>query len=247
MEDGQVLEVTCIVPVDYTGGACRLFREDSQTPFRLQTATSYLCLFRLTSRELLGRHLVGSRVFLRCDYRLQQYTSESSDTKGVTVWGSSPSPRLSVSRRFVSPDDSVEVTCSPPLRPVFSCHFYRGEVPVAEGSCSRNLTGKQLAIWEKSTLLLPVNMTCRYDPYRGRDIRSEPSNHNLLFVVDVSQVSTSVDCRVSVEDDQLTAFIGSSWTSVGADGQTVTVQVTNSSLTSNETCNNLQSQTRLHY
>lgn len=101
----------------------------------------------------------------------------------VSPSGSSPSPGLSVSRRFVSPDDSVEVTCSPPLNFVHSCHFYRDEIHIADGSCRRNLTGKQLSIWEKSTILLPVNMTCTYHPYEHRYVRSEPSNHNLLFVV----------------------------------------------------------------
>ncbi|XP_041792086.1 uncharacterized protein LOC121605999 [Chelmon rostratus] len=240
IEDGETVEVTCTLPIDYRGGDCRLFRDNSPVPFRLKTATGYLCVFYLTSQELLGRQPVGSQIFLKCDYHIQQYTSVSSDVKGVTVWGSSPSPGLSVSRRFVSPDDSVEVTCSPPLNFVHSCHFYRDEIHIADGSCRRNLTGKQLSIWEKSTILLPVNMTCTYHPYEHRYVRSEPSNHNLLFVVDASRASSSVDCKVSVEDDQLAAFGRSSWTNVGADGPTVTVQVTNSVLMPNETCSNIQ-------
>lgn len=53
-----------------------------------------------------------------------------------------------------------------------------------------------------------------------------------------------MDCKVLVEGDQL-AFRGGDRTFVGADGQTVNVQVTNSSLTANETCSNIQSPTRL--
>lgn len=244
IREGETVQVTCTLPIDYRGGDCRLFRGNSPLPFRLKRATDFLCVFQLTSQQLLGEKPVGSRIHLKCDYHLQQYTSGWSDVQGVTVWGSSPSPALSVSRRFVSPADVVEVTCSPPNRFVSSCTFYRDEIIVATGSCHRNLTGKQLAIWEKSTTLLPVNMTCRYYPDRHLNIRSEPSNHNLLFVVDASQVSSSVDCKVLVEGDQL-AFRGGDRTFVGADGQTVNVQVTNSSLTANETCSNIQSHTRL--
>ncbi len=61
---------------------------------------------------------------------------------------------------------------------------------------------------------------------------------------DASQVSSSVDCKVFVEGDQL-AFRGSDGTFVGADGQTVTVQATNSSLTANETCSSIQTHTGL--
>ncbi|XP_073332102.1 uncharacterized protein [Pagrus major] len=236
IEDGQTVEVTCTLPIDYTGGDCRLYREDSSSPLRVMTTRTFLCVFHLTSTELLGRRPVGSRIYLKCDYHLQQYTSAFSDIKGVTVRGSSPSPRLSVSRRLLSPGDGVEVTCSPPLRYVSSCRFYRDSVIVSTGPCSRNLTGQQLAIWKKSTTLLPVNMTCRYDPHDHLDIRSEPSNHHMLFVVDVTQVSSSVSCSVSVDDDQLTGFTDGSWTFVGADGATVSVQVTNSSLKSDHTC-----------
>ncbi|XP_036971270.1 uncharacterized protein LOC119028920 [Acanthopagrus latus] len=236
IEDGGTVEVTCILPIDYTGGDCRLYREDSLSPLRVMTARSFLCVFHLTSAELLGRRPVGSRIYLKCDYHLQQYTSAFSDIKGVTVSGSSPSPRLSVSRRLLSPGDSVEVTCSPPLRYVSSCQFYRDSVIITRGSCSRNLTGQQLAIWEKSTTLLPVNMTCRYDPHDHLEIRSEPSNHHMLFVVDVTQVSSSVNCSVSVDDDQLTGFADSNRMFVGADGVLVSLQVTNSSLKSDHTC-----------
>ncbi|XP_071328941.1 uncharacterized protein [Trachinotus anak] len=234
--DGEKVKVSCTLPIDYTGGNCRLFRGDSTVPFRLKTALGYVCAFHLSSQVLLGNQPVGSRILLRCDYTLQDYTSVFSDWGGVTVWGSSPSPGLSISRHFISPDDSVEVTCSPPLRSVSSCHFYRDSVYVTEGSCSRNMTGRQLSVWEKPSLLLRVNLTCTYDPDERLYIRSEPSNHSLLFVVDGSRVASSVDCKVSVNDDQLETLRNSSWTFVGADGVTVAVQVTNSSLTLDQTC-----------
>uniref|UniRef100_UPI0037E88B84 uncharacterized protein n=1 Tax=Semicossyphus pulcher TaxID=241346 RepID=UPI0037E88B84 len=236
IEDGETMKITCTLPIDYGGGVCRLFRENSKRVFRETKESGFLCVFLLSSRELLGRRPVGSRVYFTCDYHLQEYTSVQSNVRGVTVWGSSPSPGLSLSRRFLSPEDSVEVTCSSPLGPVASCHFFRGQIHVAHGACSRNLTSQQLAVWEKPALLLPVNLTCRYYPHPKLQIRSEPSNHNVLFVLDVSQVSTSMDCNVSVDIDQLAGFGERSWTSVGADGQTVTVQVSNRILTTNNTC-----------
>ena len=54
---------------------------------------------------------------------------------------------------------------------------------------------------------------------------------------DASSVTSSVDCKVSVSDDQLEAFRGSSWATVGANGANVTIQVTNSSLSLGQTCN----------
>ncbi|KAM7012271.1 uncharacterized protein LKV04_022791 [Tautogolabrus adspersus] len=240
IEDGGSVKITCTLPIDYSGGECRLYKGNGRSPFRVTKESGFLCVFLLSSDEVLWRrHPVGSRVYFSCDYHLQQYTSEKSDIHGVTVWGSSPSPRLSVSHRFLSPEESVAVTCSPPGLPASSCYFYRDQIIVAQGSCSRNLTGKQLVVWEKPALLLPVNMTCRYYPHHDLQIRSEPSNHNQLFVLDVSRVSVSVNCSVSVEDDQLEAF-RDSWTSVGADGHTLTVQVTKGNMTTDETCDHIQ-------
>ena len=87
IEDGQTVEVTCTLPIDYRGGDCRLYRRKSRTPFKLQRATDYFCVFHLTSQELLGKKPVGSKIYLRCDYQLQQYTSVPSDMRSVTVWG----------------------------------------------------------------------------------------------------------------------------------------------------------------
>ncbi|XP_041647872.1 uncharacterized protein LOC121512591 [Cheilinus undulatus] len=240
IKDGETVEITCTLPIDYSGGECRLYREGSRVPFRVVNEAGYLCVFYVYSGALLGREPVGSRVYLTCDYHLQEYTSMHSQIHGITVTGTSPSPRLSVSRRLLTPDDKLEVTCFPPLPSVSSCSFYKDDYPVAQGSCSRNLTGKQLSLfWEKPATLVPVNLTCRYFPHQGLEVRSESSNHNQLFVLDVSRVSTSMNCSVTVEDDQLEAFRDRSWTSVGADGQTVTVHVTNRNLTTTESCNNI--------
>ncbi|XP_068175123.1 uncharacterized protein [Antennarius striatus] len=236
IQDGEAVVVVCTLPIDYRGGECRLYRDGSQTPFRVTGTTHFLCRFHLTSRQLLGTRPVGSRVYLRCDYHLQQYTSALSDVSGVTVWGSRPSPTLSVGNRFVSPDDSVEVTCSLPVGSAFSCRFYRGEIRLAEGSCSRNLTGEQLTVWEKKTVLLPVNLTCRYDPEEHLSIRSEPSNHKMLFVVDWTQVSSSGRWDVLADDDQMEAFRNGIWVFVGAGDRRVTIQPTNHRPAPNETC-----------
>lgn len=85
--DGESVEVSCTVPIDYTGGDCRLFRGDSDVPFRVMTAFSYVCVFNLSSQVLLGNKPVGSKILLRCDYALQSYVSVSSDECGVIVSG----------------------------------------------------------------------------------------------------------------------------------------------------------------
>ncbi|XP_034532364.1 sphingosine 1-phosphate receptor 1 isoform X2 [Notolabrus celidotus] len=235
IKNGKSVKFTCTVPIDYGGGECRLYRDYSRFPQKVTRESGYLCVFHLSSAEVLGTKSVGSTVSFTCDYHLQQYTSVHSDSTGVTVSGSSPSPRLSVSRRILSPTDSVEATCSPPVLPVHSCHFYRDDIHVAEGSCSRNLTGQQLAIWEKPTLLLPVNLTCRYYPKPKLEIRSEPSNQHLLLVLDANLASNPMDCRVQVEHDRLEGFGDGSWTSVNAEGLLVNVQVSNRSLTTDKT------------
>ncbi|XP_041647867.1 uncharacterized protein LOC121512588 isoform X2 [Cheilinus undulatus] len=236
IKDGESVRIMCTQPVNWSGGECRLYRKNSHHPFRVAKASDFVCVFNLSSQELLGGRPVGSKVLFTCDYQVQQFTSVRTDIGGVTVWGTSPSPRLSVSRSFVTPDESVEVTCSPPLHSVSRCHFYRDQDHIAQGPCSRNLTGQQLVVWEKPALLLPVNLTCRYYPHNHLRIRSEASNLKQLFVIDVDQVSTSMDCTVTLADDQLETFGENRWTSAGADGQTVTLQVTHGNLMINQTC-----------
>lgn len=58
----------------------------------------------------------------------------------------------------------------------------------------------------------------------------------VVMFADVTQVSSSVNCSVSVDDDQLTGFADSNRMFVGADGVLVSLQVTNSSLKSDHTC-----------
>ncbi|KAL7396584.1 hypothetical protein ABVT39_008247 [Epinephelus coioides] len=85
----ETVKVVCTLPIDYTRGDCRLWREHSHKPFKVFTTASFSCTFYVTSKELLGTHQVGSRVYLKCDYHLQQYTSPFSDIRAVTVWDAS--------------------------------------------------------------------------------------------------------------------------------------------------------------
>ncbi|XP_054644494.1 uncharacterized protein LOC129188280 isoform X2 [Dunckerocampus dactyliophorus] len=185
---------------------------------------------------LLGPQPVGSVVSLRCDYQLQQYTSVSSDGASVVVWGTSPSPKLSVSNQVISAEDTVEVICSPPRPSVYKCHFYRDQDRIAEGPCRRNLTGSQLAVWAKPAVLLPVNLTCRYRPDKDLNFRSDASNNNMLFVVDAARASSSLDCKVPVNSGQLAAFRGLSWTYASGSGTKVRVHGTDSGIQLNATC-----------
>lgn len=87
VEVDQQVRVTCLIPIDYGGGQCRLFRDGSLRAFRTARANYFQCRFMLPARELLASRPVGSIVYFRCDYQLQQYTSALSDLAGVTVRG----------------------------------------------------------------------------------------------------------------------------------------------------------------
>ncbi|KAM9761616.1 uncharacterized protein ACNS7B_003996 [Menidia menidia] len=197
IEDGESLNVSCTLPVDYLGGSCRLFRGQNKVAFRSMTATSYVCDFWLSSGELLGTHEVGSTVSIYCDYTLQEFVSKSSDRSSVTVWGTGPSPTLSISRCIISRRESIEVTCTPPVDFVDKCHFYKNGYSFKWGSCRRNLTGEEIAIWERPSPLLSFNLTCTYDPDMHRSIRSRHSNRQQLSVADQSKAAPSADCEVS--------------------------------------------------
>lgn len=228
--DGDQVEVSCTLPIDYRGGQCRLYRGDSRTPFKVMIATDYICTFHMSSAELLGNLPVGSVVRLSCDYTLQKYTSIKSDRTAIVVWGNRPSPTLSVSHRFVLPDDTVEVTCTPPRdQYADKCVFRRDQIYLKEGSCSMNLTGQQLRLWEKPTLLLPVNLGCTYSPSPDLNIKSDMSNRQMMFVVDVRRLTSYSACKVSVSNDQLEAFKKEDrnlW-DVREKGNRVTITVTN--------------------
>lgn len=85
--------------------------------------------------------------------------------------------------RLLTHGDTLEVRCLPPGGSADRCHFYRGEVRIQSGSCTQNLPGHQLSLWLQNTVLLPVNMTCRYDPVPNLDLRSHPSNHVLVYLI----------------------------------------------------------------
>ncbi|XP_029905123.1 uncharacterized protein LOC115357665 isoform X2 [Myripristis murdjan] len=58
---GEWLTVLCGVPIDYTGGECRLYRGDARTPLSVMTTHDYVCRFVLPVRRLMRRLPVGGR------------------------------------------------------------------------------------------------------------------------------------------------------------------------------------------
>lgn len=58
-------------------GECRLFRENPRWPSD----------WRRRQITPASSTMVGSRIYLRCDYQIQQYKSKFSDITGVTIWG----------------------------------------------------------------------------------------------------------------------------------------------------------------
>lgn len=85
--EGEILDVGCTVPIDYGEGVCRLFRGDSDYPFATVRAQSYSCNFHVGSSQLLGHRPVGSKISIRCDYKIQDFISQSSDSSYIIVWG----------------------------------------------------------------------------------------------------------------------------------------------------------------
>ncbi|KAM8888502.1 uncharacterized protein ACB058_003470 [Synchiropus picturatus] len=238
IQDGDTMTISCLLPIIYRGGTCRLFRKHSTVPFRQMIAHTYDCDFHLTSSELLGSQPTGRVVRFKCDYTLQQYTSAFSDSAMMIVWGSRPSPSLSVRHHVISLQDTVEVMCTPPRHEASSyCEFYKDRTKVKVESCTYNITGSQLLIWENPALLTPVNLTCRYitDSY----FRSEPSNHHMIFVVDAAQAITSTVCGVSLEQGE------GEWQFDGGRESTVTVRASSSDQQTNNTCIAVSNQTSL--
>lgn len=97
--------------------------------------------------------------------------------------GSSPRPYLAAWPRLLTPGDTLGIRCVPPVGPAHKCHFYRGEDRIQSGDCTMDLPGRKLSLWLQDSVLLPVNMTCRYDPVPDLDLRSHPSNHFLVYLV----------------------------------------------------------------
>ncbi|KAM8888503.1 uncharacterized protein ACB058_003480 [Synchiropus picturatus] len=238
IKDGDMMTITCLVPIDYGGGTCSLYRKHSNFPFRQVTADRYTCKFHLTSSELLGPRPVSREVRFKCDYTLQEYISAFSQYAVLEVWGSRPSPSLSVGRHVVSLKDTVEVNCPPPPpESSHRCDFYRDQYRIKSASCHYNITGNELVIWEKPAVLTPVNFTCRNRPEEY--VRSEPSNHHMMFVVDAAQATTSMVCRVSVEHGE------GEWVFDGDNKRTVTVRASSSDQQADNTCIAVPDQTSL--
>ncbi|KAM4629866.1 uncharacterized protein ACJ7VT_002074 [Polymixia lowei] len=237
--EGEWVRVQCGVPIDYTGGDCRLYRGSMKTPLKIRKADlSYVCRFLLSSQELLGRRAVGTRTTVRCDYKFQGYTSESSDNAVVVVWGSSEAPRLALSLHVVSLNETVEVSCSPP-RPISRCALYRDGSHIRDMPCRHNLTGAQLSVWLSAALVQPVSLSCRYQTHNY--IRSEPSNEAVLFIIDLTRAdvsSSAVECQVPVTEQMLVMLENTTVSSGVSNGRTVNIQATNSSILLHPTCTN---------
>lgn len=229
IKDGDTMTILCLIPINYGGGTCGLYRTYSSVPFRQATANRYICEFPLTSSELLGPRPTSRVVRFKCDYKLQEYLSAFSDAAVLEVWGSLPSPSLSVGRHMVSLKDTVEVKCTPPPEESSShCDFYRGQYRIKSASCNYNITGKELVIWERSAVITPVNFTCRNRPEEY--VRSEPSNHHMMYIIDAAQAATSMVCWVSLEHGE------GEWVFDGGDGKTVTVKASRSERQADNTC-----------
>ncbi|XP_035269010.1 uncharacterized protein LOC118225086 [Anguilla anguilla] len=193
IEDGEWVKVLCGVPIDYTGGFCRLYRDESKVPLKTLQTQSYVCEFLLSSRELLAGRPAGTRTAVRCDYTLQNYVSVPSDSSAVVVWGTAEKPELKMSPQVVMLDGKVRVNCEAPRYKASECMVYRDAIQVAQTPCSHWITGEKLMLWEPVSLFNEISVTCEYKREGWDYIRSDRSNPTKILVVDPTRLQISTN------------------------------------------------------
>ncbi|XP_036378247.1 uncharacterized protein LOC118773421 [Megalops cyprinoides] len=194
ISEGEWVRVLCGVPIDYTGGFCRLYNDQRTTPLMSLQTHTYTCQFLVSSRHLLGRRSAGARTSVRCDYTLQDYESVSSDDEVVVVWGIVEKPVLTVSPLVVMMNDSVQLNCSVPGQQAASCSVYRDGFAINGLPCNHAIMmGKQLMIWQSTSLLNEIDVTCEYN-VEGLDyVRSKTSNPATIVIVDPGRIELSTN------------------------------------------------------
>ncbi|KAI1891922.1 hypothetical protein AGOR_G00148700 [Albula goreensis] len=245
IEVGEQVKVLCGVPIDYTGGTCRLFLDKRKTPIKTLQTHSYVCEFLLSSAELLKGRPVGTRTSLRCDYTLQNYVSISSDNKAVVVWGTAEKPMFGMSPQVVMMDGSVNLNCTPTQYHSTKCRFYRDSLRQYESiPCIHQVKVKKLMMWRKTSLFNEINFSCDYDRDGWEYFRSEESDPIPTLVVDPSRLQISTNqtnvtyvCDVPARvHDFVFSQTGSNFLSLEPGGKLVLEAINNSTDTFSQTC-----------
>lgn len=187
----DTVRIECGVPIDYRGGFCHLYKFRRDKSFRSVQTNTYSCEFRLTAKEILGGRKPGSRISVRCNYKLQNFVSIYSDSMAVFVWGSQEKPRLTVNPNVLLMQEVIQIDCQPPSNERSTCRLYRDGEIIRHMPCSSQMTGAELTEWQNTSFYNKIKLTCKYEPDAVDYIRSQPSDPLPVVVIDVDKMSVS--------------------------------------------------------
>ncbi|KAJ8395472.1 hypothetical protein AAFF_G00032060 [Aldrovandia affinis] len=241
IKEGDWVKVLCGVPIDYTGGLCRLYGDESKTPMKTLRTHSYTCEFLVSSHDLLAGRPLGTRTTVRCDYTLQNYVSDPGDSATVVVWGSAEKPVLTVSPRVVMTDDKVQVHCSTPRHQTSGCRMYRDRFTLGQTPCNHQMTGEKLMMWETTSIFNYINLNCKYDRTGWDYVRSKASDPIRILVVDPTKLHISTNrtfvCDVPAQvQDFVLSQTGNTSLSLAQGGTLILKTINNSTGPLHQTC-----------
>ncbi|KAJ8396374.1 hypothetical protein AAFF_G00019510 [Aldrovandia affinis] len=238
IEEGEWIKVLCGVPIDYTGGFCRLYRDNSKVPIQSLQTNDYVCKFLVSEKDLLAGRPYGSRTSVRCDYTLQNYVSVPSDNKAVVVWGTARKPKLTVSPRVVMMGGKVKVQCSTPRNQILGCRMYRNGVHLDEIPCHHEMTAEKLMSWQTTSIFNEIDLSCKYD--KREYVISKASNPIRILVVDPTKLRASTNhtfvCDVPARVQDFVLSQGNTSLSLELGGTLTLEAVNNSTGPFNQTC-----------
>ncbi|KAJ8376519.1 hypothetical protein SKAU_G00070990 [Synaphobranchus kaupii] len=242
--EGDWVKVLCGVPIDYTGGFCRLYRDETKIPLKTLQTNSYTCEFLVSAHELLAGRRAGTRTTVRCDYKLQNYVSVSSDNKVVVVWGTAEKPVLTMSPQVLMLDSRVHVNCEAPQHKASQCTGYRDTIQVDWIPCNHQMKAEKLMEWASISLFNEISVSCDYQREGWDYIQSEKSDPKKILVVDPARLQISKDhtngtfiCEVPARvQDFVILHTGSKTLSLEMGGKLTLEAINNSTGPFNQTC-----------
>ncbi|XP_061093474.1 uncharacterized protein LOC133125826 [Conger conger] len=245
IREGESVNLLCGVPIDYTGGFCRLYRNGEKDPLKTLQTNSYVCEFTMSSHELLAGRPAGTRTTVECDYTLQNYVSMRGSA-AVVVWGTAEKPALKISPQVVMLGGRVQVDCEPPRSfRASECMVYRDRFYLQGIPCSHQITAERLMLWQPISsmrLFNEISVNCKYK--KEEYIRSDRSNPKKILVIDPSKLQISSDqtngtfvCEVPARvQDFVLLHTGNKTLNLEMGGKLVLEAINNSTGPFNQTC-----------
>ncbi|KAJ8277753.1 hypothetical protein GJAV_G00079500 [Gymnothorax javanicus] len=246
IKEGERVNVLCGVPIDYTGGFCRLYRNGEKTPFKTLQTHSYTCEFVVTSDELLDGRSAGTRTTLECDYTLRNYVSMRGG-EAVVVWGTAEKPLLEMSPQVVMLNGKVQVNCKSPRFKASECMAFRDTIQVDWIPCEHQMRAEKLMRWEQISLFNEISVNCKYKREGWDYIHSKRSNPMKMLVVDPTrlqissgQTNATFVCDVPARiQDFVLLHTGSKDLSLEMGGKIILKSISNSTGVFNQTCRSI--------